>query len=81
MISGIAAVQDVLKVLFETELGVKISEISLEDRLLLFRHTINLGSVFSGEYGPGEYDHLGFFRDLLLILHLAHHNAKFRRPC
>ena len=46
MISGIAVVQDVLKALFETELGVKISEISLEDRLLVFRHTINLGSVF-----------------------------------
>ena len=35
---------------------------------------------FSGEYGPGEYNHLGFFGlGFSLILHFAHHIAKFKR--
>ena len=43
------------------------------------RHTVLGWVLFSGEYGPGEYDQLGFFSGFSLILYLAHHIAKFRR--
>ena len=42
MVPGIAAIQDVLKVFFEIEVGVngKFLEISLDDVLLVSRHTV-----------------------------------------
>ena len=40
----------------------------------------NFGFCFSGKYGSGEYDHLGF-SGFSLILHWAHHIAKFTRSC
>ena len=44
------------------------------------RHTVLGWVLFSGECGPGEYGQLGFL-GFSLILHLAHHVAKFRRSC
>ena len=44
------------------------------------RHTLLDWVLFPGEYGPGEYNH-HCFSGFSLILHLAHHIAKFRRSC
>ena len=47
---GITAVQDVLEVLFESELGVESNtylEIALEDRLLVFRNIVLGWVLFS----------------------------------
>ena len=44
------------------------------------RHTVLDWVPFFLEVGPGEYDKLGF-SGFSLILHLAHHIAKFKRFC
>ena len=86
MVPGIAAIQDVLKVFFLIALGFEVILRNFNGGYT-FRvspYSFRLGSVFSGEYRPGEYNHLvwgGGGGGFSLILHLAHHIAKFRRSC
>ena len=45
------------------------------------RHTVlGWALFFSGDFGPGEYDHFGFL-GFSVIPHLAHRIVKFKRSC
>ena len=62
MVPGVAAVQGVLKVFLENELAVKRNSWKFHLRIdfLCLAIQFSIGFCFSGEIGPGEYDHLCF---------------------
>ena len=70
MVPGVAAVQDVLKVFFESESGVKSNSKKF--------HSFRFGSVILASLHLENMITL-VFSGFSLILHLAHHVAKFRR--
>ena len=82
MVPGVAAVQDFLKVFLESEMGVKSNSLKFHLRIdfSVSPYSFRLGSVFLACLDLENMITL-VFSGFSLILHLAHHIAKFRRFC
>ena len=82
MVPGVAAVQDVPKMLFESELRVKSNSRKFHLRIdfSVSPYNFRLGSVFLAKLDLENMIPL-VFSEFSLILHFAHHIAKFRRSC